>query len=326
MVTANIQQSSRINVADLRPHTDRFTTDVLDGLLRRQKQLPCKYLYDERGALLFERICELEEYYVPRIETSIMRERGSEIIDCLGSEVLLVEYGCGDCFKTRLLLDGLPEPAAYVPIDISWEQLQRVSMKLKSIYPRLELLPLCADYTEDFELPRPARTGRRLVVFFPGSTIGNFDPITARSFLERIAALDHREVGLLIGVDLKKDHLSLHRAYNDREGVTAAFNLNILVRINRELDGDFQLSAFKHYAFYNPVVGRVEMHLISLKDQVARVAGFPIIFTRGESIWTESSYKYTVDEFQGLAASAGFDTSRVWTDERRWFSLMYLQS
>ena len=221
-------------------------------------------------------------------------------------------------------MDHLHDPVAFIPIDISQEQLVQVAKKLDSIFPQLQVLPVCADYTSNFELPIPKRESKRTVVYFPGSTIGNFDPMPARHFLEHVANLCGSDGALLTGVDLKKDPAVLYDAYNDSEGVTAAFNLNLLERINRELGCDFQLDAFEHYAFYNPRESRVEMHIISRKSQAVHVDGETISFTAGESIWTESSYKYNLDEFEQIAAVAGFRVERVWVDEREWFSVQYL--
>jgi dimethylhistidine N-methyltransferase len=221
-------------------------------------------------------------------------------------------------------MDRLNDPVAFIPIDISKEQLLQVAKELDSIYPQLQVLPVCADYTSSFELPIAKQESKRTVVYFPGSTISNFDPIPAKHFLEHVANLCGSDGALLIGVDLRKDPAVLHNAYNDSEGVTAAFNLNLLERINRELDCDFQLDAFEHYAFYNPRESRVEMHLISQRRQVVHIDGEPISFIKGESIWTESSYKYNLDEFEQMAAVAGFRVERVWVDERQWFSVQYL--
>ena len=218
-----------------------------------------------------------------------------------------------DWVKERLLIPST-----------EWEQLLQASVELVSSYPGLEVLPVCADYTSDFELPATSRPCRRRAVYFPGSTIGNFDPIEARHFLGQIARLCGQGGALLIGVDLKKDPAVLHRAYNDPQGVTAAFNLNLLERVNRELNGDFQLDQFEHRVFYNPEQGRVEMHLVSLRDQTIRLDNATISFAQGESIWTESSYKYTLEEFERLAAAAGFKVEHVWTDARKWFSVQYL--
>jgi dimethylhistidine N-methyltransferase len=310
--------------ADSRHGRHEFLTDVLAGLTKPQKQLSPKYFYDDAGARLFEDLCELDDYYIPRTEKSIMRAHVKEMADLLGEDLLLIEYGCGDCAKTRIVLDNLTRPVGFVPIDISFAQLRRVAADLESSYPGLEVIPVCADYTGAYELPRPRRTPARNAVYFPGSTLGNFDPIPARLFLDHMAEACGPDGALLVGVDLKKDPAVLHRAYNDGDGVTAAFNLNLLARINSELGADFRLDAFEHYAFFNPVEGRVEMHLVSLADQSVNIDGTTVEFSRGESIWTESSYKYTLDEFASLAAAAGFRAERVWTDEREWFSVQYL--
>ena len=314
----------RNSPADYRPGTRAFLQDVLEGLQRPQKQLPPKYFYDERGARLFEAICGLDEYYIPRTESAIMADHVDEMASLLGEEVLLVEYGCGDCAKTRVLLDNLSRPAGFVPIDISFEQLHRVASDLQRSYPHIEVLPVCADYTNGFELPRPSKACARNAVYFPGSTLGNFDPLPARLFLDHVAETCGRDGALLIGVDLRKDPGVIHKAYNDGQGVTAAFNLNILARMNAELGADFDLGGFRHYAFFNPVESRVEMHLVSARDQAAHVGGTTVRFTKGESIWTESSYKYTLEGFERLANSARFEVDRVWTDERDWFSVQYL--
>lgn len=309
---------------DFKPGRERFLAEVLIGLRKPQKELPSKYFYDERGSQLFERICELKEYYIPSIEASIMRAHIREMVELIGSHVLVIEHGCGNCGKVRFLMDHLHDPVAFIPIDISKELLLQVAKELDSIYPQLQVLPVCADYTSSFELPIPKQESKRTVVYFPGSTISNFDPIPAKHFLEHVANLCGSDGALLIGVDLKKDPAVLHNAYNDSEGVTAAFNLNLLERINRELDCDFQLDAFEHYAFYNPRESRVEMHLISQRGQVVHIDGETISFIKGESIWTESSYKYNLDEFEQMAAVAGFRVERVWVDERQWFSVQYL--
>ena len=320
----NSKENNQIRLHDFKPGHDRFRAEVLSGLGKSQKELPSKYFYDEQGSRLFERICTLDEYYIPQTEMAIMEACIQEIVELLGPNVLLIEYGCGDCAKTHILLAHLHDPVAYVPIDISREQLLRVAKELASNYPGLEVLPVCADYTSGFELPVPKRPSDRVVVYFPGSTIGNFDPIPAKHFLEHIAGVCEPGGALLIGVDLKKDPGVLHSAYNDSQGVTAAFNLNLLERINRELNCDFQLKCFEHYAFYNPGEGRIEMHLVSLRDQIVHLDNATIPFARGESTWTESSYKFNLDEFQQMAAAAGFKVEQVWTDEKQWFSVQYL--
>lgn len=318
-------EETRLNrINDLQPEKERFRTEVLNGLRKAQKELPSKYFYDERGSSLYERICTLDEYYPPRTEIAIMKAHIKEIVQLLGPNTRLIEYGCGNCAKTRILLDHLPDISTYVPIDISAEQLRRASQELTSRYPELEILPVCADYTSSFDIPESERPSDRTVLFYPGSTIGNFDPLPARDFLKRIGRVCGPGGALLIGVDLKKDPDVLHRAYNDREGVTAAFNLNILERINRELNGDFQPDNFRHHAFYNPGKGRIEMHLVSIREQVVHLDDVSISFSEGESIWTENSYKYSPDDFEQLAADAGFSVEKVWTDERQWFSVQYL--
>lgn len=320
------QNNNVIHSGDARPGKERFLAEVLSGLRKSQKELPSKYFYDEKGADLFEQICGLDEYYVPRTEDAIMKANIGEITDLIGPRVLLIEYGSGECKKVRFLLEHLDKPAAYVPIDISIEQLIRVSNELASDYPELEVLPLRADYTGNFEIPKTTRDYTRTIAYFPGSTISNFDPIPAKNFLEHIAQVCRPAGGLLIGVDLKKSPAVLHRAYNDSQGVTAAFNRNLLERINRELGSDFDLDSFTHYAFYNPREGRIEMHLSSTRDQIVHLDGAEFHLDKGETIWSESSYKYNLDEFEEMAATAGFRVKRIWTDEERLFSVQYLET
>jgi dimethylhistidine N-methyltransferase len=320
----NSGDDRHIHLHDFQPGQDHFQEEVLCGLQQPQKELPCKYFYDEQGSNLYEHICTLDEYYIPRTEAAIMEACIEEIAGLVGPNVLLIEYGSGSSAKTRILLDHLHEIAAYVPIDICREQLLHTCKELASDYSGLEILPVCADYTSSFALPAPKRSSNRKVVYFPGSTIGNFEPVQARQFLQHIAVVCEQGGVLLIGVDLKKDTDVLHSAYNDRQGVTASFNLNLLERINRELSGDFQTDRFEHYAFYNPREGRVEMHLVSLKDQTVRINNEVIHFANGESILTENSYKFNLDEFRQLAAAAGFEVRHVWTDQRQWFSTQYL--
>jgi len=297
----------------------------LQGLQDARKELPSKYFYDEVGSQLFEQICELDEYYLTRTELSILQTHMHEMVSLLGPHCLLIEYGSGSSTKVRMLLDALQEPAGYVPIEIAKDQLLRSAASLALVYPELEVLPVCADYTSDFELPLPGKPVLRRVAYFPGSTIGNFDRDPAKHFLQQIVKVCQGGGGLLIGVDLKKDFNILHRAYNDSQGVTAQFNKHLLVRMNQELDANFQLNQFEHYAFYNPGQSRIEMHLVSLKNQTVRIGESEISFKLGESIWTESSYKYTLDEFAQLAATAGFTVERVWTDPRELFSVQYLK-
>jgi dimethylhistidine N-methyltransferase len=309
---------------DFEPDVENLTQEVLDGLKEPVKKLPCKLFYDEQGSRLFEQICELDEYYPTRTETAIMKANIAEIAPLIGQGSMMIEYGSGNSEKTRILLDHLPDLAAYVPIDISREHLMRSAADIATAYPGLDVLPVCADYTDHFELPNYSRPVSHRVVYFPGSTIGNFHQDEAIDFLRRVANVCSSNGGLLIGVDLKKDPRILNLAYNDPAGVTAAFNLNILARLNRELGTDFQLDQFRHYAFYNESMGRIEMHLVSLTNQTVQLNGDRISIKAGEKIWTESSYKYTVEEFEGLAEAAGFKLRNVWTDKDRLFSVQYL--
>lgn len=313
----------KIELHELSPDPDRFQVEVCQGLKRSQKELPSKYLYDERGSQLFEQICTLEEYYPTRTEAQIMAAHIEEMAELLGPGVLLLDYGSGSSAKARLLLDHLRDPAAYLPIDISREHLLRAAVELARDYPELEVRPIHADYTGAFELPPFKRVPTRRVAYYPGSTIGNFDPLPAEQFLERVAKVCGPGGALLIGIDLVKDPTILHRAYNDSQGVNAAFNLNLLRRINRELGADFELEQFKHYACYNPRERRVEMHLVSQQDQSVHLNGMTIHFEQGESIWTESSYKYTLERFAEIAGAAGFSIEQAWFDKRRWFSILY---
>ncbi len=253
-----------------------------------------------------------------------MRRHIQEIADCIDPKALLIEYGSGSSLKTRLLLDHLPDLAGYVPIDISTEHLTQSAAQIAAQYPNLDVLPVSADFRDPVELPPSFRSIAHRVAYFPGSTIGNFHADEAGDFLKRVADVCGPAGSLLIGVDLKKDPAVLHQAYNDREGVTAAFNLNILVYLNRELGMDFQLDQFCHYAFYNTGPGRIEMHLVSLADQVVRLGDEAIVFKEGESIWTESSYKYTLGGFEALAADSGFQVNQVWTDADKLFSVQHL--
>jgi dimethylhistidine N-methyltransferase len=313
-----------LTVRDVAPHA-RFYQDVLRGLRRARKEIPCKYFYDARGSELFERICTLPEYYLTRAELTIMRHSGAEMAARLGRRCLLIEYGSGSSLKTRILLNHLVDPVAYVPVDISRAQLLWSAFDLKKEYPTLELLPVCADFQEELELPAPSRPAARRVVYFPGSTIGNLTPDAALAFLRGVRRTCGEGGGLLVGVDLKKDPAILHAAYNDAEGVTRLFNLNLLERINRELDGHFAIERFEHRAVFNEERGRIEMHLVSREAQTVRIGEASIVFRSGESIVTEYSYKYTLDEFAALAARAELTPVQIWTDPERLFSVQYLR-
>lgn len=302
----------------------QFRHDVWTGLAQPQKTLPCKYFYDARGSALFEAICDLPEYYPTRTELSIMESHAAAMAERLGPQCLLVEYGSGSSRKTRLLLDRLRAPAGYVPIDISAAALADSTRALAAAYPALEVLPVCADYTAPFDVPHPRAPVRCRSVYFPGSTIGNFTPPQAQRFLARMARVAGASGVVLVGVDLRKDRATLERAYDDAAGVTAEFNRNLLVRINRELDGDFDLERFAHRARWDEAAGRVEMHLVALADQTVRVAGRTFAFTAGETIHTENSYKYDIAHFAALAAGVGLSVREVWTDPARRFSVQLL--
>ena len=309
---------------DCAPDLAAFQAEALAGLQSFEKTLPCKYFYDRRGSQLFDQICELPEYYPTRTEAAIMRAYVGEMAALFGPDCLLIEYGSGSSTKTRILLDHLPHLAGYVPMDISRDHLYQTAAGLCAAYPHLNILPLCADYTAEFDLPAACRPARSRVVYFPGSTIGNFHRDQAAGFLTHIAETCGPGGGLLIGVDLRKAPQILEPAYNDRQGVTAAFNLNLLRRMNTELGTDFDLAQFAHYAFYNGFVGRIEMHLMSLRSQTVHLGGVEIVFEEEETILTECSYKYSLPEFAQIAASAGLTVRQVWTDPEQKFSVQYL--
>jgi dimethylhistidine N-methyltransferase len=315
----------------LSPSIDRscscegFLSEAVAGLSQPQKTLPCKYLYDEEGSRLFNEICELEEYYPTRTENQILRDNINEMASLIGSECRLVEFGSGTSTKTRHLLTYLPRVSGYIPIDISGPQLLESAAQLAGEFPDLEICPLEADYNGISEIPDTKRKPRRTVAFFPGSTIGNFDPAAAVDFMRNIASLCGRDGGLLIGVDRKKPRGILEPAYNDRKGVTARFNLGILARANRELGADFDLSAFLHRAPYNEIHGRIEMRLVSKRAQTVHLDSREFSFEEGEYITTEHSYKYTLPGFAGLALRAGFELVKNWEDRNHLFSVSFLR-
>ena len=321
------QPNSATYFVDHEPEVEDFRAAVLAGLSASPKSVPPKFFYDEPGSNLFERICQTEEYYVTRTEIDLLRDKGPEISELAGSQTVVVEYGCGSSRKIRALLDNLEAPAEYVAIDISREHLGRVVEDIAGDYADIKVGGICADFSAGLELPREAGlNGERKLGFFPGSTIGNMSPGEARGFLMGVRRQVSEDGALLIGVDLKKDEQVLNAAYNDAEGVTAAFNLNILHRMNRELDGQIDVDEFEHLAFYNPDEGRIEMHLKSRTDQTALIAGRQFDFARGETIHTENSYKFHIEDFSELAGQAGFATEAVWTDADALFSIHYLSA
>jgi dimethylhistidine N-methyltransferase len=313
-----------VSFHDLRPGADDLAADVLAGFSRAQKSIPPKYFYDAEGSRLFDAITRLPEYYPTRTETALLREYADEIAQKAGTGHLLVEPGSGSCTKARILFEGL-QPCAYVPMDIAGDHLHVAAQEVAVDFPWLEVHATCIDFTRLMTLPPDTPEGRRLA-FFPGSSIGNFDPDAAAGFLGMIADMVGRGGQLLIGVDLKKDKAVLEAAYDDARGVTAAFNLNLLTRINRELGADFDLAQWRHKALYNEAQGRIEMHLVSRVAQRVSLQGRTFRFAAGETIHTENSYKYSVAEFRELASRAGFATDTVWVDADRLFSLHLLQT
>jgi len=317
--------NERIGFHDLAPQSDRFREDVIEGLSLPQKALVPKYFYDEVGSALFEAICALPEYYPTRTELAMMEAHAPAMAARLGPHCAIVEFGSGASRKSRLLI-AASEPAVYVAVDISRTALVAATEGLSRGFPQLPIVAVCADYSTQFELPSLERYGvRRRTMYFPGSTIGNFDPDEAVAFLQRLARLAGPGGGLLIGVDLRKDKAVLDAAYDDAQGVTAAFNLNLLARINRELGADFDLRAFRHRACYVEARGRIEMHLESCRAQEVRIGGRTVSFRAGETIHTENSYKYAVPEFQALAARAGFRSRECWVDDAELFSIHYME-
>ncbi|HXW42322.1 MAG TPA: L-histidine N(alpha)-methyltransferase [Xanthobacteraceae bacterium] len=293
--------------------TEGFAADVLAGLAAKPKRLPPKYFYDAAGSTLFERITQLPEYYPTRCELELLRAHAPAIASLFPPNCALIEFGAGSSRKARILLGAAATVEAYVPVDISGDFLQQDAAALRRDLPRLSVQPVIADFTHPFALP-PALATLPRVGFFPGSTIGNFEPHEAAKFLSHAGAILGRGAVLVIGVDLVKDPLILHRAYNDAEGVTAKFNLNLLARINRELNADFDLAAFAHRAFYNRAQNRIEMHLASVRRQRVKINGTIVSFRAGETIHTENSYKYTLAAFASLAQDSGWSLLAAWSD------------
>jgi dimethylhistidine N-methyltransferase len=318
--------ATALDLSDLLPTAEHARAEILAGLKSTPKRLSPKFFYDETGSALFDEICEQPEYYPTRTELAIMQAHAPDMAAALGSGVMVVELGSGSSVKTRLLLDALDKPSAYVPVDISREHLSQAAHRINEAYPSLEVLPVSADFTQPFRLPRARQRAQRVVVYFPGSTIGNFEPMAALRLLEMIRMRVGEGGGLLVGVDLKKDVSLLNAAYNDAAGVTARFNRNILAHVNQVADARFDVERFEHHAFYDPVLGRIEMHLVSPVVQRIRVAREMIEFAAGESIHTENSYKYSLPEFASLANRVGFVVDQLWTDARQMFSVQLLRA
>lgn len=299
--------------------------EILEGLLAEVKRLPSKLFYDERGSRLFDLICMLDEYYLTRTELQIMQDNIGEITSFVGgARTTLIEFGSGSSLKTRLLFDNMNELPVYIPVDISEKHLKKTVQTLQREYPRLKILPVAEDFTRDFEIPfEPLYADYKKILYYPGSSIGNFTHKEMIHFLKKAARMLSHGGGLLIGIDLKKDASLLERAYNDRENITAQFNLNILERLNREFGADFEVSNFTHKAVYNEHLGRIEMYLISKVVQTVHISGHKIFFARGDKILTEYSHKYDIGEFQRLTQDC-LRTEKVWTDDKNYFGILYM--
>ncbi len=298
--------------------------EILDGLRRVPKHISSKFLYDEKGSLLFDEICDLPEYYPTRTETAIMEQYADEMVRAVGEKAVLIELGSGSSVKTRLLLDNAKTLSAYVPVDISAEYLNSSVERLRGEYPELVIEPVAADYTRSFSLPSGVSSNKRKVVYFPGSTFGNFYPEEGLHFLRQIRDVVGETGGLLIGLDWRKDKSTLEAAYNDSQGVTAAFNLNILSHVNRLAGGDFDEDAFEHYACFDEEESRIEIYVVSKTNQEVQVANEKFVIDQDEAILTEVSYKHRPVDFFKLATSAGFTLSRSWSDPKHYFGVLYL--
>ena len=307
-----------------RPPPNEILAAAEHGLALKPKRLPSWLFYDERGSALFEQICDQPEYYLTRCEIALMTEHAGSIADRLGTGVRLVEYGSGSGVKTRMLLQHLDRPVCYVPVEISPEPLRESVQRLATEFPHVPVQPLCADFTKPLRLPIPPRAPRRTVLYFPGSTIGNFEARDAALLLRKMRNEMGDAGGILIGVDLKKDPALIEAAYNDRAGVTRKFTLNMLARLNREIGSNFDLAAFAHRARYNPMAGRIETQIVSRREQQVEIGHRQVRLRNDEPIQVEYSCKYSLDEFAALAAKAGLAVMRVWTDTQQMFSVQYL--
>jgi L-histidine Nalpha-methyltransferase len=305
--------------------TDALTNGVLEGMRKHPRQLSPVWFYDELGSFLFDSICELPEYYLTRTESQIMHSHAADMAHHIGPDAAIIEFGSGTSTKTRLLLNHLEKPAAYVPVDIARDHLLTAASAIQRDYSTLRVIPICADFTQPFDLPASVYAARRRAVYFPGSTLGNFAPEQAQELLRRMRQIIGANGAVLIGIDLKKDPRILERAYNDRAGVTAEFNVNALRHLNRELGTDFDLDAFEHTAVWVEDRSRIEMHLISKRDQDVRIGDETVHIEKGEHLTTEFCHKYTLETFADLAATAGLSVSRVWMDPERKFSVQLLE-
>jgi len=320
--------STRTKLSGLDPIDllDESVHEILQGMQRKQKTLPSKYFYDEKGSQLFDQICGIDEYYLTRTETAIMQENIQEISNLIRSNSLLIEFGSGSSIKTRLLLDKLPDLKAYIPVDISNEQLNKSCSDLEITYPDLQIHPIYSDFTKPFTLPNINFPYTHTTAYFPGSTLGNFHLGSAVKFMSGVAEMVGVGGGFIIGIDMQKDPEVIYSAYNDRNGITAEFNLNILTHINRDFHTNFEEDQFIHQAFYNQSKGRIEMHLVSKCEQRVNLNGSLIHIAEGESILTEVSYKYSEEGFADIYRLAGFREIDVWRDPKNMFSVYYLES
>jgi dimethylhistidine N-methyltransferase len=314
------------DIVDYEPDIGDFRQGLVDGLSKDPKDIPAKFLYDERGSELFEQICETDDYYPTRTEIGIMETCLDEVSELIGPRARIVEFGAGSGRKTRMFLDALEEPAAYLPIEISKAALRGCAERMRKAFPELEVIPICADYTEPVELPKPSTSTGRTVGYYPGSTLGNFEPDEAAAFLKRIHQLCGDDGGLVIGIDLVKDRETLEAAYDDSESVTEAFTMNILDRANREADADFDRDAFDFEAEWQPENRRVQLRLVSTQAQTVHVGDESFDFEAGEPMVTEHSYKFELDQFAKLARETGFTPVETWTDDQEYFSLWYLET
>lgn len=317
--------STAPSLSSERDPREELAADVRSGLRASPKRLPSKYFYDARGSELFEKICEQPEYYLTRVELDILRQQVSAMAEAIGPDALVVEFGSGSGIKTQLLLAALDQPVAYVPIEISASALESSIAELATRFPHIQMLPLCADFNTRLHLPRPTRRPRRVLIYFPGSTLGNFETAEALRLLRVMHEAIGAEGAALIGIDLKKDPRLLDAAYNDAAGVTAEFTLNLLHRLNRELGMDFEVSQFQHRARYNAMAGRIETHIVSSVAQQVHLGSVRYEFAACEKMLVEYSCKYALPEFAQMAAQAGLRVAQTWTDEAQQFAIQLLR-
>ncbi|MBC7474368.1 MAG: L-histidine N(alpha)-methyltransferase [Candidatus Sericytochromatia bacterium] len=322
----NVQKLNNLEFYDFKPKLVDFKEEVISGLSKKEKTLAPKLFYDKKGSELFEQIVELEEYYIPLIEKKLLMDNIISINEFMGENVSIIEPGSGSCEKVRRILSAHKSIKNYIPIEISGDFLFHAAEKVAKEFPNINIIPICADYLNNFSLPESLKKeSKNKVIFFPGSSIGNYDSNDVIKVLKKFIELTDNQGGLLIGVDLKKDKDVLEKAYNDSKGITAQFNLNLLHRIKNELNVDLDVNNFEHQSIYNQEVGRIEMYIVSKKQQSFMIDNLKISFEKDEKIHTENSYKYTVNEFRDIALSLGYKKHFYWTDEKEYFSINYFQ-